>query len=60
MKGSLLIFLLASFVFFSPVALGKDTEQDLRNAAQKIDRAGASLQGAEKVVASLCDKFNVP
>jgi len=60
MKGRLLIFLIASFVFFSPVALGKDTEQDLRNAAQKIDKAATSPRGAEKVVASLCDKFNVP
>jgi len=60
MKGSLLIFLIASFFFFSPAALAKDTDQDLRNAAQKIDKAAASPRGAEKVVTSLSEKFNVP
>jgi len=60
MKGSLLIFLIASFFFFSPVALAKDTEQDLRNAAQKIDKAAASPLGAEKVTKKLSEKFSVP
>jgi len=59
MKASLLIFLIASFVFFSPVASAKDTEQDLRNAAQKIDKAAASPRGAKKVVTSLSEKFNI-
>jgi len=60
MRVILTIFLIASLVLFSSVALAKDTEKDLKNAAQKIDKAAASPQGAEEVTTSLSEKFNVP
>ena len=54
------LFLIISLAFFPSVALAKDTERDLKNAARKIDKAAASPEGAEKVSKRLTEKFNVP
>jgi hypothetical protein len=42
------------------MALAKDTEKDLKDAARKIDKAAASPEGAQKVTKSLSEKFIVP
>ncbi len=60
MRTGLTIFLIASLVLISSLAWAGDTEQDLRAAAQQIDRAAASPQGAQKVTASLSEEFKVP
>jgi hypothetical protein len=54
------LLLFASLALCSSMALAKDTEKDLKNAAQKIDKAAASPGGAEKVTQSLSEKFTVP
>ncbi len=42
MRMSLTIFLIASLVFISSLALAEDMEKDLKAAAQRIDKAAAS------------------
>jgi len=59
-KWSAALILIASLALCSSMAWAKDTEKDLRNAAQKIDKAAASPEGAEKVTKSLSEKFTVP
>jgi hypothetical protein len=59
-KGFTALLLIASLSVCSFTALAKDTEKDLKNAAQKIDKAAASPGGAEKVTKSLSEKFTVP
>ena len=54
------LILIASLALCSSMALAKDTEKDLKDAARKIDKVAASPEGAEKVTKSLCEKFTVP
>jgi len=54
------LLLIASLALCSSTALAKDTEKDLKNAAQKIDKAAASPGGTEKVTKRLSEKFTVP
>jgi len=60
MRKGLTTSLLTSLVLITLLAFANDTEQDLKVAAQRIDKAAVSPQGAEKVIASLSEKFKVP
>lgn len=53
------ILIIGAIVLVAGSALAVESEKDLRNAGQKIDRAAASPQGAERVTQSLTEKFNV-
>jgi hypothetical protein len=59
-KSFACLILIASLALGSSLALAKDTEKDLKDAARKIDKAAASPEGAEKVAKSLSEKFSVP
>ncbi len=60
MRKGLTAFLIVSLVLITSLAFANDTEHDLKVAAQRIDKAAVSPQGAEKVIASLSEKFKVP
>ncbi len=60
MRKELTTFLVASLFLFSSLACANDTEQDLKAAAQEIDKAAVTSQGAERVITSLSEKFKVP
>ncbi len=60
MEKGLATFLIASLMLITSLAFANNTEQDLKVAAQRIDKAAVSPQGAEKVIASLSEKFKVP